>query len=84
MSTQTGPAAPQAQAPDLLYSEAEEDLRSAVRALLAARADAPTVIAATESDTPYDQQLWESLAGGIGAAGLLVPEEFGGQGREPP
>lgn len=80
MSAQTGPAAPEAQAPDLLYSEAEEDLRSAVRALLAARADAATVIAATESDTPYDRQLWESLAGGIGAAGLLVPEKLGGQG----
>ncbi|MFE4450236.1 acyl-CoA dehydrogenase family protein [Streptomyces sp. NPDC056796] len=69
-----------AQAPDLLYSEAEDDLRSAVRALLADRADAPTVIAGTESDTPYDPRLWESLAVGIGAAGLLVPEKLGGQG----
>ncbi|MER5554753.1 acyl-CoA dehydrogenase family protein [Streptomyces sp. NPDC002793] len=69
-----------AQAPDLLYSETEEDLRSAVRALLADRADAPTVITATESDTPYDPRLWESLAAGIGAAGLLVPESLGGQG----
>ena len=69
-----------AQAPDLLYSEAEEDLRSAVRSLLADRADAPTVIAAVESDTPYDLRLWESLASGIGAAGLLVPEKLGGQG----
>ncbi|WP_010072966.1 acyl-CoA dehydrogenase family protein, partial [Streptomyces filamentosus] len=66
--------------PDLLYSQDEEDLRSAVRALLADRADAPTVIAATESDTPYDPRLWSSLAGDIGAAGLLVPEKLGGQG----
>ncbi|MFD8801275.1 acyl-CoA dehydrogenase family protein [Streptomyces atroolivaceus] len=69
-----------AQAPDLLYSEAEEDLRSAVRSLLAGRADAPAVIAGIESDTPYDLRLWESLAAGIGAAGLLVPEKLGGQG----
>ncbi|WP_328903989.1 acyl-CoA/acyl-ACP dehydrogenase [Streptomyces sp. NBC_00441] len=68
------------QAPDLLYSEAEEDLRAAVRSLLADRADAPSVIARTESDTPYDPQLWKALATGIGAAGLLVPEELGGQG----
>lgn len=68
------------QAPDLLYSEAEEDLRAAVRSLLADRADAPTVIARTESDTPYDPQLWKALATDIGAAGLLVPEELGGQG----
>ncbi|WP_103530763.1 acyl-CoA dehydrogenase family protein [Streptomyces sp. SM11] len=75
----TVPAQPPA-TPDLLYSQDEEDLRSAVRALLADRADAPTVIAATESDTPYDPELWASLAGGIGAAGLLVPEKLGGQG----
>ncbi|MGQ4486115.1 acyl-CoA dehydrogenase family protein [Streptomyces sp. SAS_281] len=67
-------------APDLLYSEAEEDLRAAVRSLLADRAAAPSVIARTESDTPYDPQLWKALATGIGAAGLLVPEELGGQG----
>ncbi|MFJ3086531.1 acyl-CoA dehydrogenase family protein [Streptomyces sp. NPDC086838] len=76
MTAQTEPG----QAPDLLYSEAEEDLRAAVRSLLADRADAPTVIARTESDTPYDPELWKALATGIGAAGLLVPEELGGQG----
>ncbi|GAA3019507.1 acyl-CoA dehydrogenase family protein [Streptomyces fulvorobeus] len=66
--------------PVLLYSEAEEDLRAAVRALLADRADAPGVIARVESDTPYDPRLWKALAADIGAAGLLVPEELGGQG----
>ncbi|WP_406458213.1 acyl-CoA/acyl-ACP dehydrogenase [Streptomyces sp. NBC_00876] len=66
--------------PDLLYSQAEEDLRSAVRSLLTDRCDAPTVIARSESGTPYDPQLWKALATGIGAAGLLVPEKLGGQG----
>ncbi|MFD9600815.1 acyl-CoA/acyl-ACP dehydrogenase [Streptomyces sp. NBC_01224] len=68
------------QAPDLLYSEAEDDLRAAVRSLLADRCDAPTVLARIESDTPYDPQLWKALAAGIGTAGLLVPEKLGGQG----
>ncbi|WP_405682697.1 acyl-CoA dehydrogenase family protein [Streptomyces sp. NBC_00057] len=68
------------QAPDLLYSEAEDDLRAAVRSLLADRCDAPTVLARVESDTPYDPQLWKALAAGIGTAGLLVPEKLGGQG----
>ena len=67
-------------APDLLYSETEDDLRSAVRALLNDRAAAPAVIARIESGTPYDQRLWDSLTAGIGAAGLLVPEKLGGQG----
>ncbi|MGW0860350.1 acyl-CoA dehydrogenase family protein, partial [Streptomyces sp. NPDC002690] len=75
----TAPLQPAA-TPDLLYSQAEEDLRSAVRALLADRSDAPSVIARTESDTPYDQQLWKILAADVGAAGLLVPEKLGGLG----
>lgn len=75
----TAPNQPAA-TPDLLYSEAEEDLRSAVRALLADRSGAPSVIARTESDTPYDQHLWKTLAADIGAAGLLVPEKLGGLG----
>ncbi|MFF2009509.1 acyl-CoA dehydrogenase family protein [Streptomyces sp. NPDC058195] len=66
--------------PDLLYSEAEEDLRAAVRALLTDRSDVPALLARAESGTPYDPELWQALAGGIGGAGLLVPERLGGQG----
>ncbi|WP_413752047.1 acyl-CoA/acyl-ACP dehydrogenase [Streptomyces sp. R-74717] len=68
------------QAPDLLYSEAEDELRAVVRSLLADRCDAPAVLARVESDTPYDPQLWKALAADIGTAGLLVPEKLGGQG----
>ncbi|CAM5559176.1 hypothetical protein SSPIM334S_04283 [Streptomyces spiroverticillatus] len=57
----TAPTQPSA-TPDLLYTRDEEDLRSAVRALLTDRADAPTVIAATESDTPYDPRLYSTYA----------------------
>ncbi|MEV7194350.1 acyl-CoA dehydrogenase family protein [Streptomyces sp. NPDC093510] len=65
---------------DLLYSEEEEALRSAVRGLLADRCDAATVIARVESDTPLDRELWKALTDGMGLAGLLVPEDLGGQG----
>ncbi|WLW56790.1 acyl-CoA dehydrogenase family protein [Streptomyces sp. YU58] len=67
-------------APDLLYSEEEEALRSAVRDLLADHCDAPGVIARTESDAPHDLAAWKALADGMGLAGLLVPESRGGQG----
>lgn len=67
-------------APDLLYSEAETDLRAAVRSLLTGRADVPATLARAEAGAPYDTALWTSLAAGIGAAGLLVPEALGGQG----
>ncbi|MFG2948092.1 acyl-CoA dehydrogenase family protein [Streptomyces adustus] len=66
--------------PDLLYSEEEEALRSAVRDLLTDRCDPAAVIARTESDTPHDLALWKTLADGMGLAGLLVPEELDGQG----
>ncbi|WP_338674372.1 acyl-CoA dehydrogenase family protein [Streptomyces sp. SCSIO 30461] len=66
--------------PDLLYSEAEADLRAAVRDLLGDRADLQATLAGMEAGDPYDPALWQALAAGMGAAGLLVPEKLGGQG----
>ncbi|MFJ8082574.1 acyl-CoA dehydrogenase family protein [Streptomyces sp. NPDC096205] len=65
---------------DLLYTEEEDALRSAVRDLLRDHCDPAGVIARTETDTPHDLALWKSLTEGMGLAGLLVPEELGGQG----
>ncbi|MEU5895034.1 MULTISPECIES: acyl-CoA dehydrogenase family protein [Streptomyces] len=68
---------------DLLYSEEEEALRRAVRDLLADRCDAATVLARAEApaaEGPHDRELWKALTEGMGLAGLLVPEELGGQG----
>ncbi|TXS32434.1 acyl-CoA dehydrogenase [Streptomyces sp. ms191] len=65
---------------DLLYSETEDDLRSAVRSLLADRAGTQVLLGRIETGDPYVPGLWKSLAGEIGAAGLLVPEKLGGQG----
>ncbi|MEU7382277.1 acyl-CoA dehydrogenase family protein [Streptomyces sp. NPDC042207] len=66
--------------PDLLYSEEEEALRAAVRDLLTDRCAPADVIAHAESDAPHDLALWQTLADGMGLAGLLVPGEHGGQG----
>ncbi|MFJ2634559.1 acyl-CoA dehydrogenase family protein [Streptomyces sp. NPDC087422] len=65
---------------DLLYSEVEDDLRAAVRDVLADRCPPTAVLAAIETDTPYDPALWRVLAAELGLAGLLVPEKLGGQG----
>ncbi|WP_369387767.1 acyl-CoA dehydrogenase family protein [Streptomyces sp. CG1] len=65
---------------DLLYSEEEEALRAAVRDLLTDHCAPADVIARSESGAPHDLALWKSLAEGMGLAGLLVPEEQGGQG----
>ncbi|WP_327302686.1 acyl-CoA dehydrogenase family protein [Streptomyces sp. NBC_01298] len=65
---------------DLLYSETEEELRTAVRSLLAARSAPAAVLARIEAGGPHDPELWRVLAAEIGTAGLLVPEKLGGQG----
>ncbi|MGW1540693.1 acyl-CoA dehydrogenase family protein [Streptomyces sp. NPDC002309] len=65
---------------DLLYSEEEEALRAAVRDVLTDHCAVSGVIARTESDAPHDRELWKLLADAMGLAGLLVPEERGGQG----
>ena len=76
----SGAAGPAAGVPDLLYSEAETELRAAVRALLADRAAWRDVLARTETSEPYDTGLWRALAADVGCAGLIVPEAQGGAG----
>ncbi|MDF6046134.1 acyl-CoA/acyl-ACP dehydrogenase [Streptomyces sp. JH14] len=65
---------------DLLYTEIEDDLRASVRSLLAARCDPAAVVAMYDGDRSLVDDLWSSLAADLGLAGLLVPEERGGQG----
>ncbi|WP_157251340.1 acyl-CoA dehydrogenase family protein [Nonomuraea typhae] len=64
----------------LLYTEVEEELRAAVRALLADRCPPAAVLRRAESAQVHDLELWKTLAREIGVAGLLVPEEYGGAG----
>ncbi|GAA1226127.1 acyl-CoA dehydrogenase family protein [Prauserella halophila] len=65
---------------DLLYSDVETDLRASVRDLLTDHCEPASLLARVESDEPYDRALWRTLAGELGAAGLAVPDELGGQG----
>ena len=66
--------------PGLLYSEAENDLRQAVRALFSERCQPADVLARTERGDFYDLGLWHALAADLGCAGLLIPESAGGAG----
>ncbi|MFF1874379.1 acyl-CoA dehydrogenase family protein [Kitasatospora herbaricolor] len=65
---------------DLLYSEVEEDLRSAVRAVLADRCPPQAVLARCEGPEPQDAGLWRTLAQELGVVALQVPEALGGAG----
>jgi alkylation response protein AidB-like acyl-CoA dehydrogenase len=70
----------QPEIPGLLYSEAENDLRQAVRALFTERCQPADVLARTERGDAYDLGLWHTLTGDLGCGGLLVPESAGGAG----
>lgn len=65
---------------DLLYSETETELRTAVREVLADKAAWREVLARTETAETYDAGLWRTLAAEVGVAGLLIPESLGGAG----
>jgi alkylation response protein AidB-like acyl-CoA dehydrogenase len=66
--------------PDLGYSEAEEQLRTVVRGLLADRSPWPAVLARVDAGEADDVPLWHTMAAGLGCAGLLIPESYGGAG----
>ena len=71
---------PAERAPDLLYSEAERDLAASLRSLLDARSPAEEVLDRIGGPDTYDIGLWKAIAGDLGCAGLLVPEEQDGAG----
>ncbi len=76
------PGAVPAGNPDLhlLYTDVEDDLRSTVRDLLAARCTPEAVTAAYDGDSSLTAPLWQAIAGELGLAGLLIPEDLGGAG----
>ncbi|MCB0925010.1 MAG: acyl-CoA/acyl-ACP dehydrogenase [Mycobacterium sp.] len=57
-------------------------LRQTVRTLVSRHAPPEAVRHAMVSDRGYDEALWSLLCEQIGAAALVVPEEFGGAGGE--
>jgi alkylation response protein AidB-like acyl-CoA dehydrogenase len=63
-------------------SEERELLRDTVAALVDKHASPAAVRQATESEPGYDESLWKLLCEQVGAAALVVPEEFGGAGGE--
>jgi len=65
----------------LVFTEDQEALRTAVRDLLSDHVPWASVLARTESDSPYDLGLWGRL-GDLGATGLLIPEAYGGAGGD--
>lgn len=65
---------------NLLYTDVEDDLRASVRAALNPFTDPTALAAMYDGDRSAVEPLWRSLAGDLGLAGLLVPEDLGGHG----
>src|SRR6201996_6224513 len=59
-------------------SDERELLRETVAALVAKHASSAAVREAMESEHGYDESLWRLLCEQVGAAALVVPQEFGG------
>ncbi|MGV2918040.1 hypothetical protein RMO59_18800, partial [Streptomyces alfalfae] len=69
---------------DLLYSEEEEALRSAVRDLLTDHCDAAAVLALVETAQPPDRDPWTALTAGMGLRGPPVPQATSLKHHSPP
>jgi alkylation response protein AidB-like acyl-CoA dehydrogenase len=65
---------------DLLYSDTERELQSALRSILSERAAPSAVLARIMEPDTTDTGLWHAVAADIGLAGLLIPEALGGAG----
>jgi alkylation response protein AidB-like acyl-CoA dehydrogenase len=63
-------------------SEERELLRETVRGLVTKHAGPEAVRQAMDSEPGYDESLWKLLCEQVGAAALVVPEDFGGAGGE--
>lgn len=62
----------------LLYTDVEDSLRSSVRSTLQRTLDDELVARLADEPATDVSGIWQTLAGQLGLAGLLVPEEFGG------
>jgi alkylation response protein AidB-like acyl-CoA dehydrogenase len=62
------------------FDDEQRELRRTLRSLLTARSGSERVREVMGSTEPVDRTLWSQVAGQMGLAGLLIPEEFGGAG----
>jgi len=62
----------------LVLSAEEQSLRDSVRRFVAERSPLPAIRELIDAGDAYDPAVWKQLAGQLGLASLIIPEEFGG------
>jgi alkylation response protein AidB-like acyl-CoA dehydrogenase len=61
-------------------SDEHEDLRRIVHRFLADKSPEPEVRRLMETESGYDESVWEQMAAQLGLQSLIVPERYGGSG----
>lgn len=63
-----------------MFTEEQEEFRSIVRDFLTEKSGEQEVRRLMATEEGYDRGVWKQLAQELGAVGLAIPEEYGGQG----
>jgi alkylation response protein AidB-like acyl-CoA dehydrogenase len=62
------------------FSDEQQEFRAMLRRFLETRSPEAAVRKQMETKRGFDPALWSEMAGQLGLQGLVVPEQFGGQG----
>ena len=62
----------------LVLTAEEQSLRDSVRRFVAERSALPAIRELIAAGEAYDPSVWKQLAGQLGLASLIIPEEYGG------
>src|SRR5258707_13602447 len=65
---------------DFSFTDEQQELRRAIRDLVADRAGAEAVRKAMQTPTGHDPELWSIVASDLGLPGLAVADDRGGGG----
>lgn len=66
--------------PSLLYDDVQDRLREELRKALDKHCGSPALHRLIDVQQSHDAALWQLIAGEMGLAGLLIPEQLGGGG----
>jgi alkylation response protein AidB-like acyl-CoA dehydrogenase len=64
----------------LIFTDDQKSLAQTVKRFVAERSPMPRVREVVGGEHAYDAEVWSRLAGDLGLAGLIIPEEYGGAG----
>ncbi|PCJ17825.1 MAG: acyl-CoA dehydrogenase [Gammaproteobacteria bacterium] len=65
------------------FTDEQEQFRDMVRKFMSSNSASSDVRAQMETEQGYDKGVWKNLSESLGLPGLLIPEEYGGQGFGP-